>query len=91
MVVLRDARRREVILNILLIGTIFLLFLLGTSLLYNQFEMGQNYEGLPVPIFAFILAFFVVLYAISRGGYYLFSSYIFIFFFFAGVKGYKTT
>jgi signal transduction histidine kinase len=74
-----DSRRRELILNVLLIGTIFLLLILGVSLAYNQYSMGESYQGLPITVFSYILAFFVVLYAISRAGYFIVSSYIFVF------------
>jgi hypothetical protein len=45
-----DQRRRELILNILLAGTLFLLTIAGISLVYNLFTMGSNYEGLPATV-----------------------------------------
>jgi signal transduction histidine kinase len=73
-----DERRRELILNILLSGTIFLLLISGISLVYNRFSLGQDYAGLPITVFAVIFAFFIILYSISRAGYFIISSYLFV-------------
>ncbi len=76
---LEDDRRREFILNVILVGTIFLLFLMDISLLSNALVEGEEYNGLPVMVFSSILAGFLFLYFLSRHGYFKASSYIFVF------------
>lgn len=78
---IEDDRRAEFILNIILVGTIFLLFLMEISLLSNIMVKGVEYSGLPALVFTAILVGFLLLFLLSRIGFFKASSYIFIFFF----------
>jgi signal transduction histidine kinase len=78
---IEDERRREFILNVILLGTIFLLTLMEISLLSNILVKGGDYHGLPALVFTLILVGFLILYVLSRVGYFKISSYIFVFFF----------
>ena len=72
-----DAARRELLLNILLLGiigltaTLFFITLVGS--------LGeQDYQGSPPVYLLVITLFFVVLYGLSRGGFHRFVEYVFI-------------
>lgn len=80
-----DFRRREFILNIILVGTILLVAVYNFFVFYFSFSLGDRYGGIS-PIYSIcILLFFLTLFILSRRGHFIFSSYIFIaiFFFFS--------
>ena len=74
-----DSRRRELILNILLVLTLFLL-LSATILkiIFDGFFAPTTPGNLPLMILAFIDIFFALLYMFSRKGFFIFSAYIFL-------------
>lgn len=77
-----DSQRREFILNILLLGTlVFTLLAIGRFIL-DFIEDGELYNKASPIILSIILSVFFSLYALSRKGYFVISSYIFIGIFF---------
>jgi signal transduction histidine kinase len=80
-----DARRREFILNILLLATITLLTIaMVSSLVASISESVATHanDAMPVVVIAVILSFFAGLYALSRFGFVKTSSFIFVTIFF---------
>jgi signal transduction histidine kinase len=73
-----DAARREYILNIILAISIIMLAALDGMILYHIFLYGWNYPGVSFDRFSVLLLFFVALYATSRRGYFVASSYLLI-------------
>jgi signal transduction histidine kinase len=73
-----DSARKEYILNIILVSSIFMLLVLDGLVLYHTFLHGQNYLGVPFKLFSVLLLFFILLYVISRRGYFIVSSYFLI-------------
>jgi len=70
-----DNRRRELILNIILISIICLSFLLDISVLLSEMTERFDYKGIDFFNFSLIVLFLILLLIISRLGYYKFSSY----------------
>jgi signal transduction histidine kinase len=73
-----DDKRREYILNIILVTSIALLSLLDSLVLLRWLSKGDSYNGISFFAFSFILAMFGFLYFLSRKGYFLFVSYILV-------------
>ncbi len=73
-----DSRRRERILNIILVGALTLLSLLDIQLLVRTLELGDTYRGIPFGIFSVIVLFFTGLLFLSRRGYFLAAGYLFL-------------
>lgn len=73
-----DSRRREFILNIILVTSIVLLTIFDTTVIYNLSIMGNSYEGVAFVPFTIILLIFVGLFVLSRMGYVRTSSYILV-------------
>lgn len=71
-------KRHEFILNILLLGVVFLSFFAfaQTFLVFHKYKF--QYEGASPKILFFIFLFFLSLYALSRRGYHRIASYIFL-------------
>lgn len=73
-----DNRRRELILNVLLVG----ILLLSTAMLFittvNSILQGSNYGGVSPFIILCIIGLFLGLYGMSRGGWHRPAAYIFI-------------
>ncbi|HVU06719.1 MAG TPA: ATP-binding protein [Candidatus Paceibacterota bacterium] len=78
-----DDRRRETILNVILVGSICLLLALDTLVLISQIEAGPGYEGIPFFVFSIFPALFIAGYIASRKGYFDLVSYFAITFFYA--------
>lgn len=73
-----DSKRHEFILNILLLGTIILAFSSLMRVLFDVARFHSKYTGVPLDIIFVIFLFFLSLYALSRQGYHLIASYIFL-------------
>jgi signal transduction histidine kinase len=73
-----DSARKEYILNVILVSSIFMLFILDGLVLYHTLLHGQHYLGVSFRLFSVLLLFFILLYAISRRGYFIVSSYLLI-------------
>jgi signal transduction histidine kinase len=76
-----DLRRRELIFNILIIGTLFLLILLYIVLVVDYFHDihdPKGYVGISPLIFPFIIAAFASLYVLSRRGRVNLAAYSFV-------------
>ena len=73
-----DAKRREYILNVILAGSIILLFLLDASILYHFIGQRSHYTDVSPITFSFIPLFFVFLLALSRRGFFVPASYLLI-------------
>lgn len=79
-----DDRRREFILNTILSGSILLLVALDYSVLLQSITLGQEYHGIPFPVFTSIVIFFCTLHFLSRKGYFHSASYLMIGFYYLG-------
>lgn len=73
-----DVRRRELILNIILFGTISVLSVLGICIIISMIQFGSAYRGISGLIFFPVLASFIGLLTLSRKGYVLTSSWILV-------------
>lgn len=81
-----DDRRREYILNVLLLGSIGALTVLDAFVLYYSLREGGNYPGVPFALFSAIPAFFIVLHWLSRRGYFSAASYLIVAAYFASTS-----
>ena len=80
-----DARRREYILNIILAGSILMLAILGAVVLYDlQFSAMPSGTILSFEGFCVLPAFFIILYVLSRRGFFMAASYLLIGAYFLG-------
>ncbi|MFC1644547.1 ATP-binding protein [Patescibacteria group bacterium] len=79
-----DLRRREFILNVLLAGTILLTATFSIFVLYYWLT-DSSYRGVSVIIITSILLVFISLYALSRIGWIILSSYLLITIYFISV------
>jgi signal transduction histidine kinase len=77
-----DARRREYILNIILLASI--LMLLFCDAIVGYYGLQNHPSGTPFLAFSILPAFFIVLYALSRRGFFVLSSYLLIAAYFIG-------
>lgn len=73
-----DDRRREFILNIILLGTIGLLSLLDISILFSSLKNTTSYQGTPFWIASCVVLLFVGLLILSRKGFFKIVSYLLI-------------
>jgi signal transduction histidine kinase len=73
-----DLRRRERILNIILIGSIIMLTLLDGIVLFYSLKDGSHYKELSFGVFSLLPLFFMFLYVLSRRGYSTFASYLLV-------------
>jgi signal transduction histidine kinase len=80
-----DNRRREFILNIILLGSIVLIFILDLKVLSNELTLGAAYKGVSFAAFSAILGIFLILYILSRRGWYIISAYLVTALYFASV------
>jgi signal transduction histidine kinase len=72
-----DLRRQEFILNIILCSSLIFLTFLETTVIYNSiFEAGYN--GVSSLVFSAVLLIFIGVYLLSRFGYFIVASYMFI-------------
>jgi signal transduction histidine kinase len=74
-----DNRRREFILNLLLFGIVVLLLSLNGLILFHSRIEGNSYQGMSIGVFSAITLPFLLLYGLSRIGYFILASYILIF------------
>lgn len=82
-----DAQRQELVLNILLTGTILLSVMALAVTIRNHIVMGASYEGAP-PSFLFVICvIFIGLFVASRSGLYLSTAYVFVCLFFLIATG----
>lgn len=79
-----DEVRREFILNCILTGLITLLGFLDIFIFVRTIILGNEYHGVPFPIFTLIVIFFLILLILSRKGYFHISAYSMIAVFFFG-------
>jgi signal transduction histidine kinase len=81
-----DDRRRERILNIILASSLIMLVVLEGLLVYYSLLQGPRYQEMSASWFSVIVAFFFLLYALSRRGYFVAASYLLIATYFASVS-----
>jgi signal transduction histidine kinase len=78
-----DARRRERVLNIILLGSIVMFSVFDGLIYYYSFQHDGDFDGnISFWIFSLLPAFFVLLYSLSRRGYFVLSSYLLVIIFF---------
>lgn len=70
-----DSRRKEFVLNIILVASIFLLLILGILLIISSFKYGAGYVGFPAVILLCFILVFGGLLVLSRKGFVLLASY----------------
>lgn len=73
-----DTRRKEYILNIVLVASFLALSALDGLVLYHTFVRQPAYTGIPFAVFSIFPAFFAALLALSRRGYHATASYLLI-------------
>jgi len=73
-----DIKRREFIFNILLLGSIALTTIACLLIFIDKIKFGKSFTGLPIEIALLILIVFLFLYYLSRKGFFIISSYIFV-------------
>ena len=78
-----DCRRREFILNVILVGSIGMLLLLDASIIYHVIGSGSQYKDISPITFSCIPLFFMGLHALSRRGWFVPASYLLIATYFA--------
>ncbi len=76
-----DSRRREFILNVILLSSILFVGFLDFTILVNTIT-NDKYSGVPFGIFSLVLVLFVAMYVLSRWGYFIVASYLFVAFYF---------
>jgi hypothetical protein len=81
-----DDRRRERILNIILVSSIFMLILFDALILYYSIHEGAAYRDMPFIEFSILPAAFVFLYVLSRRGFFVAASYILIAAYFVSIS-----
>jgi len=81
-----DLSRREFILNIILIGSVALLLWSELYLIQVRITDGEKFKGISVILFSIILGVFILLYILSRQGYYKITSYVLIFVYFISIS-----
>lgn len=80
-----DTRRREFILNVLILGAISLILvaLLTSTIFYLTRLSGDvQYTGIPITFIIILLSIFIGMYILSRKGYHKVASYLIILFYF---------
>lgn len=80
---LHDSYRREFILNILLLGSILLVLWGECNIVIGGSLQGDTYSGIPMVAFSIIVLLFIALLILSRKGYSVIASYLFIGLYFA--------
>ena len=73
-----EKRRREHILNIILIGSIVMLVILDAIVLFHSLREGPAYRDIPFEAFSILPAFFILLYILSRHGFSTLASYLLV-------------
>lgn len=79
----KNEARREFIFNLLLISSFYLVFLsfvlVLINILFHKFLFSTPFEGIPLILLLFPLAFFILLFIVSKRGKKNLASYLFIF------------
>ena len=73
-----NTRRKEFILNIITLTSIFLLVILDATIVFNEIRLGFRYHGVPLTLFLFITISYVFLFILSKKGHSSVASYILI-------------
>jgi signal transduction histidine kinase len=73
-----DLQRQRRILNIILIGSIVMLTILDSTVLFYSLREGSHDKEMSFPLFSVLPLFFIFLYALSRRGYSKIASYLLI-------------
>src|SRR3989344_4918825 len=81
---IEDNRRKEFILNVIIVGVVALMLSLNGLVIYSMMLDGPDYKGIPLPILAGATFLFLGLFILSRLGYYVWSSYLLIILYLAG-------
>lgn len=81
-----DERRREFILNIILVCSIALVFVFFLFLLYSYIDLGDKYIGFPLHLFAIILFFYITLLILSRVGFPKLTAYLLVAIYFLSIS-----
>ncbi len=71
-------RRRELILNVLLLASLILSFAGVVSVTFDRLTVGAGYRGAPVIIVYAVFSFFAILYLLSRIRFYRIAAIIFV-------------
>lgn len=79
-----DARRRELILNILLVATLSMLLVYYVLVIAHSTKQGSLHQGLSIPVFGFIIFLFGIILLLSRKGQVTVASHAFIALYFLG-------
>lgn len=79
-----DDRRGERILTFILFFIILISIFFEIVIIIRKIKLGILYDGIPIPFFSLILLVYLILFFLTRKGYYKISGYIFIATFFAG-------
>jgi signal transduction histidine kinase len=81
-----DDKRREFMLNVILLGSILLLLWSDLYIFRSILLKGNDYRGVSVLLFSFITLFFAGLYILSRTRHFVVASYGLIVFYFFSVS-----
>lgn len=73
-----DAARREFILNVILLGSLFLMLVSETVVIVSVLARGAAYRGIPLAAFSGIVLFFALIYLASRIGYWRVASAVLV-------------
>lgn len=73
-----DTRRRELILNVLLVGILLLSSVMLLITTINNFAQGSEYGGVSPLVILGVIGLFLGLYGMSRSGFHRLAAYIFI-------------
>lgn len=73
-----DIYRKEYVLNTILVGTIFMIGLLGVSVGWSLLIPHEDYSGIPALLVVGLISYFIVLLILSRKGYWFISSILLI-------------
>jgi signal transduction histidine kinase len=81
-----DDRRREFILNIILIASIGLLLICDGFILTHSIHLKEDYTGMSFWAFSCIVGAFIFLYILSRKGYIKTASHLVVFFYYVSIS-----
>lgn len=82
--IVEDDRRKEFILNIILVGVIILLTWSNLYILIDTISKGIHHQGISFEVFSIFTIFFFCLYILSRKGFFNIASYVLIVLFYFG-------
>lgn len=81
-----DLRRREFVLNVILLGFNAILLWSEFYALHSELQDGTAYKGVSLVAFTIMLALFFTLHFLSRRGRFILSSYILVFLLFVAIS-----